>query len=145
VTRPEGALISQKSGRCPNFLSQPHCRPCFSTSITRLNPSPTNLASVVFTVTFSESVTGVAIGDFALTKTGTISGESVTGVTGGPTIYTVTVNAGSGNGTIRLDVPTIATITDQAGNPLAGLPYTNGETYTMEEKLNWIYLPQIRR
>ena len=113
----------------------------------RANPSPTNLASVNFTVTFSKSVTGVATGDFALTKTGTISGESVTGVSGGPTIYTVTVNRDSGNGTLRLDVPTSATITDQTGNPLAGLPYTSGETYTVEEKLtgNWIYLPQIMR
>ena len=117
------------------------------TSIIRANPSPTNLASMNFTVTFSESVTGVAAGDFALTKTGTISGESVTGVSGGPTIYTVTVNRDSGNGTLRLDIPTSATIADQAGNPLAGLPYTSGETYTVEEKLtgNWIYLPQIRR
>ncbi len=117
------------------------------TSIIRANPSPTNLASMNFTVTFSESVTGVAAGDFALTKTGAISGESVTGVSGGPTIYTVTVNRDSGNGTLRLDVPTSATIADQAGNPLAGLPYTSGETYTVEEKLtgNGIYLPLIRR
>ncbi len=110
----------------------------------RVNPNPTNLASVDFTVTFSESVTGVATGDFALAKTGTISGESVTGVSGGPTIYTVTVNRGSGNGTFRLDMPSSATISDQAGNPLAGLPYTSGETYTVEESY-WIYLPQIRR
>jgi len=84
----------------------------------------------------------VAIADFALTKTGPISGESVTGVSDGPTIYTVTVNRDSGNGTLRLDVPTSATITDQAGNLLAGLPYTSGESYTVE-KFNWIYLPQI--
>ena len=114
------------------------------TSIIRASASPTNLASLDFTVTFSESVTGEATGDFALTKTGTISGESVTGVSGGPTIYTVTVNRGSGNGTLRLDIPSSATITDQAGNPLAGLPYTGGETYTVE-KIYWIYLPLIVR
>jgi predicted outer membrane repeat protein len=116
-----------------------------ATSIIRANPSPTNLPNMNFTVTFSESVTGVAAGDFALTKTGTISGESVTGVSGGPTIYSVTVNRDSGNGTLRLDVPTSATIADQAGNPLAGLPYTGGETYMVEEINYWNYLPQIRR
>ena len=114
------------------------------TSIIRGSASPTNLASLDFTVTFSESVTGVATGDFALTITGPISGESVTGVSGGPTIYSVTVNRGSGTGTLRLDMPSSATITDQAGNPLAGLPYTGGETYTVE-KLSWIYLPLIMR
>ena len=31
----------------------------------RVNPSPTNLASVDFTVTFSESVTGVDVSDFS--------------------------------------------------------------------------------
>ena len=46
------------------------------TSITRLNPSPTNLASVDFTVTFSESVTGVATTDFDLTASG-VSGAAV--------------------------------------------------------------------
>jgi CSLREA domain-containing protein len=114
------------------------------TSIIRVDASPTNLARVDFTVTFSESVTGVATGDFALTKTGTISSESVTGVNGGPTIYTVTVNRGNGNGTLRLDMPSSATITDQAGNPLDGLPYTGGETYTVE-KIHWVYLPLIVR
>ena len=116
------------------------------TSITRLNPNPTNLAIVDFTVTFSEAVTGVDTSDFALTASG-VSGAAVSGFTGSGSVYTVTVNTVQGNGTLRLDVPTSATVTDLAGNPLAGLPYTSGETYTVEEKLtgNWIYLPQIRR
>ncbi len=45
--------------------------------------------------------------------------------------YVVKVNAGSGAGTIRLDVPVTATITDLDGNPLANLPFTSGETYTL--------------
>ena len=113
------------------------------TSITRLNPSPTNLASVDFTVTFSEAVSGVGTSDFALTASG-VSGTTVSGFSGSGSVYTVTVNTGTGNGTIRLDVPTSATVTDLAGNPLAGLPYTGGETYTVEKNY-WNYLPQIRR
>jgi len=113
------------------------------TSIIRLNPSPTNLASVDFTVTFSEAVSGVDTSDFALTASG-VSGAAVSGFSGAGSVYTVSVNTGTGNGTIRLDVPASATITDLAGNPLAGLPYTGGETYTVE-KITWIYLPLIMR
>jgi hypothetical protein len=110
----------------------------------RANTSPTNAAIVDFTLTFSEDVTGVAASDFALTKTGTISGASVTGVSGGPIIYTVSVSTGSGNGTITLDVPVSAIITDLAGNPLVSLPYTGGETYTIS-KVFTIFLPLILR
>ena len=110
-------------------------------SITRFSANPTNLASLDFTVTFSEPVTGVDMSDFSLTTTG-VSGASVTGVTGAGSIYTVTVNTGSGNGTIRLDVPASATITDLGLNPLAGLPYAAGETYTIIKTYN-IFLPII--
>jgi hypothetical protein len=107
-------------------------------SITRLGPMPTNAASVDFTVTFSKYATGVDIvapfDDFALTTSPGISGASVTNVSGSGTTYTVTVNTGSGNGTIRLDVPaTGVTIYDLVGNPISGLPFTDGETYIKYE------------
>jgi hypothetical protein len=110
-------------------------------SIVRANSNPTSAAIVTFTVTFSEAVTGVDASDFALTKTFTLIGESVTGVSGGPTVYAVTVNTGTGGGVIRLDVPVGATISDIAGNPLAGLPYTVGETYDV--RLYRTYLPLV--
>ncbi|MBI5933769.1 MAG: hypothetical protein HY867_08680 [Chloroflexi bacterium] len=101
-------------------------------SIVRANPNPTALASVNFTVTFSESVSGVDAADFALTASG-VSGATVSGVSGSGNVYTLTVSTGSGNGTLRLDVPVGATISDIVGNPLAGLPYTSGETYTINK------------
>jgi predicted outer membrane repeat protein len=101
-------------------------------SILRADPSLTNAASVNFTVTFSEAVTGVGTGDFALTPSG-VTGASVTGVSGGPTVYTVTISTGSGDGTLRLDVPDTATVIDLAGNPLSGLPYEAGESYTIDK------------
>jgi hypothetical protein len=113
------------------------------TSITRLNPSPTNLVSVHFTVTFSEDVTGVDTSDFTLATTGSITSVSVTGVSGSGTTYTVTVNTGSGNGTIRLDVLDDDTIVDAAGNPLNG-GYTGGENYTIDKTYR-IYLPLVIR
>ena len=108
------------------------------TSISSTSANPTSASSVNFTVTFSESVTGVdmvgpVFDDFTLTTTG-VTGASVTGASGGPKIYTVTVNTGIGNGTIRLDVPLSATtIIDLTGNPLASLPFTGGDTYTVNK------------
>jgi len=113
-------------------------------TITRADTNPTSAASVNFTVTFSEAVMGVDATAFTLITTG-ISGAAVTGISGAGSIYTVTVNTGSGNGTIRLDVPASATtITDLALNPLAGLPYTGGETYTITKTV-YIFLPLILR
>jgi hypothetical protein len=39
-----------------------------------------------------------------------------------------------------LDVPATATVTNLAGYPLAGLPYTSGEAYTV---VVMIFLPLI--
>jgi hypothetical protein len=73
------------------------------TSVTRVDPNPTAAASVDFTVTFSDSVTGVDASDFVVTTTG-IAGAGVTAVTGSGATRTVTVATGVGEGTIRLDV-----------------------------------------
>jgi hypothetical protein len=102
-------------------------------SILRANTNPTNLASVDFTVTFSESVTGVNTGDFVLTTTG-ISGPSITSASGLGATYTVSVSTGSGDGTIRLDVLDDDSILDAASNPLNG-GFTSGETYTVDKNI----------
>jgi hypothetical protein len=98
-------------------------------SSVRANTSPTNLSSVSFTVTFSESVTGVDTGDFSLTTTG-VTGASVTGVSGSGSTRTVTVNTGSGNGAIRLNVIDNDTIMDLASNKLGGTGLGNGNFMT---------------
>ena len=101
-------------------------------------PALTNASSVDFTVTFSESVTGVDTTDFTLTTTGTIASASVTSVSAGPgTTRTVTVNTGTGDGTIRLDVTDDDTILDLASNKLGGTGtgngnFTTGEAYTLD-------------
>ena len=99
-----------------------------------MGTSPTNTASVDYTVTFSEAVTGVGTDDFAVTHispNGTLTGLSVASVSGSGTTYTVTVNTGSGNGALRLDVPATATVEDLSANDLAGLPFQTGQTYFM--------------
>ncbi len=100
------------------------------TSINRVNSDPTNATSVDYTVTFSESVTGVGISDFSLTSTGTASG-TISSITGSGTTYTITVNSVNATGTLRLDLKASGTgITDGPGNSISG-GYTSGQTYTI--------------
>ncbi|MBI3170357.1 MAG: DNRLRE domain-containing protein [Chloroflexi bacterium] len=105
------------------------------TSIVRADPNPTVAANVNFTVTFSESVTGVDADDFQLVTSG-VSGALVSGVTGMGSVYTVTVSRGSGSGTIRLDLTDNDSILNAALEPLGGVgvdngDFTQGESYTI--------------
>ena len=105
-------------------------------SINRVTATPTNLASVQFLVTFSESVTGGANSNFSLTTQG-VSGASITSVTGSGNTRTVTVNTGTNSGgnthTIRLNMANGTGITDLAGNTLSGTFPINGQTYTIDK------------
>jgi CSLREA domain-containing protein len=108
----------------------------------RVDPDPTTAASINFTVTFSEPVTGVDTGDFSVSTTGTISGASVTTAVGSGTSSLVTVSTGSGAGTIRLNVIDNNSIMDATSNPLGGAVagdgnFTSGEIYTVNK--TWIF------
>ncbi|MEN8241504.1 MAG: choice-of-anchor Q domain-containing protein, partial [Chloroflexota bacterium] len=100
-------------------------------SVTRSDSNPTGASSIDFTITFSESVTGVDTADFSLTTTGAVSGESITGVSGSGDSYTVTVATGTGDGTIRLDVLDDDSIIDIDSLPLDG-GFTSGEVYEID-------------
>jgi len=104
-------------------------------SIVRADPDPVSTFQTDFTVTFSEAVTGVNRGDFALTVTG-VADASVAAVNGSGDTYTVTVKTGRGDGTIRLDLIDNDSIKDLAHNPLGGSgagngDYVSGEVYTV--------------
>jgi VCBS repeat-containing protein len=106
-------------------------------SINRTDPNPTNAASVSFTVTFSEDVTGVDADDFSLSTTG-VNGASITGVSGSGATRTVTVGTGSGDGTLRLDLLDDDSIKDVVNNPLGGAgtgtgSFTDGEAYMIDK------------
>jgi large repetitive protein len=88
-------------------------------------------SSVQYTVTFSESVTGVDASDFALTATGTASGN-VASVSGSGTTYTVTVDSISGDGTIRLDLNSAGTGIQNGSSVGIAAGYTSGSTYTLD-------------
>lgn len=98
-------------------------------SIQRAGQSPTNEASVNYTVTFSEEVSDVDLNDFSLSTSGSISGAALSHVSGSGAVYTVTVTTGAGLGSLRLDMPKTATINDLVGNKIKGLPYTGGQEY----------------
>lgn len=107
-------------------------------AITCANASPTDAASVGFTLSFSEAVTGVDVADLNLASTG-IVGASITGLSGSGATYTITANTGSGNGAMRLDVRDGATVFDGAGNALTGLPYIFGCLYTVDKGITQIF------
>jgi hypothetical protein len=110
------------------------------TSINRADASPTNSSTVHWTVTFSESVSGVDATDFALVRTG-IAGGSITGVSGsGSGPYTVTATTGTGDGSFGLNLVDDDSITDAAGNKLGGTGTIGagdgsftGQTYTIDK------------
>jgi hypothetical protein len=105
-------------------------------SINRYNPAnqTTSANSVVWRVTFSESVNNVSTDDFTLVDvSSSITGESITSVSASSgTSIDVTVSTGSsGDGTLRLDVLAgVATITDAVGNSL-NQNFTSGEAYSI--------------
>lgn len=103
------------------------------TSIHRQTPSNQYVraatTNLVYRVTFSEAVTGVATTSFQLTTTGSAAGtvSAVSAQSG--SVYDVTINSLSGQGSLRLDLKASGTgVTDLANNaPAAG--YTTGQTY----------------
>ncbi len=112
-------------------------------SITRDDASPTNAATVAWTVTFDEDVENVGSADFVVTTVG-LSGSPAVGTVTPITdaTYTVTASTGtgtpSGSGTIRLDVIDDNSIEDSVGNPLGGAitgdgDFTTGEAYTIDK------------
>ena len=96
------------------------------TSIARSGATTTDAATVAFTVTFSENVTGVDATDFAVAATGVTGAAVVSPISGSNSSYSVTVSTGSGSGTIGLNLVDDDTITDGDGNKLGGTGLGNG-------------------
>jgi hypothetical protein len=97
------------------------------TSIARDDSSPSNAASVSWTVTFDEDVNGVGTSDFALVGPGA-TGASITSVSpssGPENEYIVEVSTGS-DGNLGLNLVDDDSITDSTGNKLGGTGTGNG-------------------
>jgi len=103
-------------------------------SITRIDSSPSNLATLNYQVVFNRNVSTIQPSDFSLTTVGTAG--NIASITGSGTTYTVTVNTITGDGTIRLDLnDSDSSITDTSSVPLAQTNFTSGELYTIDNTL----------
>ena len=99
-------------------------------SITRVGPNPPAGSTVSYLVTFSESVTGGAASNFALTGT-SLGTAAITGITGSGTTRTVAVNMGSAAGSLGLSMVSSTGVADSDTHPVGGLPYTAGEVFSL--------------
>ncbi|MFZ1640435.1 MAG: Calx-beta domain-containing protein [Candidatus Contendobacter sp.] len=107
--------------------------PCTVTTIVRADPDPTAAASVRWTVTLTEPVTGLTTSNFALVPGGGVSGAAITSVTGtgAGLTWTVTADTGTGSGTLGLNMANATGVTPTVAN----LPFT-GEVYTVAKTLS---------
>ncbi|NHZ36907.1 Ig-like domain-containing protein [Massilia rubra] len=100
--------------------------------ILRLDPRNINGSTVHYNIKFSESVSGVDIGDFSLYTTGTVAG-TIASVSGGGTDHVVTISGLTGDGELRLDMKGSGTdIIDLAGNPIPNGPRLGNQNYVLD-------------
>src|SRR5215510_1118791 len=102
-------------------------------SIQRQNPLTvaTTASNLTFRVNFSESVSGVDLGDFSLTLTGATTGSLSALTPLSDRSFDVLVTGVGGEGAARLDLRASGTgIVDVAGNVI-GAGFTAGQTYTI--------------
>jgi hypothetical protein len=104
-------------------------------SMTRATASPTSLARVNYTVTFSESVSGLTPANFTVVTTGG-SGAAITAVTGSGTTWTVTVDLGATAGSValRLANGTGVQDTDRVTIGATSMPFT-GDVYVVAPRV----------
>lgn len=102
-------------------------------SIERTTPSgaTTNASSVVYTVAFTESVTGLSSSNFSLSSDG-LSGASIESVEGSGAAWTVAINTGTGDGWLELVMENSDGVVDSDSNALVNLPFS-GEVYTIDK------------
>ena len=88
-------------------------------SLIPVEASPTNHATLGYTLTFNEAVSGVDLGDLTLAVTGSVSG-TLLGITPVDALtYAIQIGSVAGDGTLRVDLTTGGTgIIDAAGNAL---------------------------
>jgi LPXTG-site transpeptidase (sortase) family protein len=104
-------------------------RPAVTIDQTVGQNDPTSSNSILFTVVFSENVTGFSTSD--VTISGTASGASVTDISGSGSTYTLTVSGMTATGTVIASIDT-GLVTDSAGNSnLASTSTDNSVSYIL--------------
>ena len=127
-------VISYSSSAVGSLQIGSLCGGVTVSSIARDQAQNNGLDNVSWTVTFSESVTGVNAADFQLVATG-LTGTAISGVTGSGTTWTVTASTGSGDGTLGLNLVDDNSIINGSSDPLGGSSTGDGnftgEVYTI--------------
>lgn len=105
-------------------------------SISRASGTPTNAASVSFTLVFSEAINiaGLNTSDFSVSAPG-LSGWyiSAVNIVGPANVFNVTIYTGTGSGSIRLDMINDGTVKDMVGNTLSLSGTYTGPTYVIDK------------
>jgi hypothetical protein len=101
-------------------------------SINRNDPDPTSAATVSWTVTFNQSVTGLDASAFTLSASG-VSGAFISVVTGSGITWTVTANTGIGSGTLGLNQSGPGSVVATLYGTFSGEVYTISSTPAMAE------------
>ncbi|MEM9980120.1 MAG: beta-propeller fold lactonase family protein, partial [Cyanobacteria bacterium P01_D01_bin.2] len=119
----DGAITAFNRDLAPRLLS-----------ITRQTPATaeTNADSLVFRLTFNESILNIDAADFSITGGTTATVSAVSAVSA--TVYDITVSGGDladFNGTVGLDLASSQNITDPIGNSLLTVEPATDETYTL--------------
>ena len=99
---------------------------------------PTNDASIEFTATFSESVTGLEDAD--VTIGGTAPGTLVADVTGGPTVYTISISGMTDAGTVTASLG--ADVADDAAGTGNDASTSTDNTVTYDPTLPTVTVEQ---
>jgi hypothetical protein len=135
ATIPAGAAIdslatpSAASTSIDNTVTFDNVAPTVTINQAAGQADPTNASPILFSVVFSEAVTGFATGDVSLAGS-TVGGTLVASVSGSGANYTVSVTGMSGTGTVVASIPASAAV-DLANNPSAASTSTdNTVTYT---------------
>ena len=124
-----------------------------SASIALSEIAPRNAPAMTFQVSFSENVSGVDLGDFTLSPTGSAHG-TLSGVTKvDDSHYQVRVTGISGEGSLALGLNTTDThIVNDAGNPVSGdfvspahIVHTDIRSSTSQEKVAALYVLDFGR
>lgn len=105
-----------------------------ATGMMRLDPNPTNAASVRYGIAFSEPVTGLTYGDFASATNGVGMSGGVVWVSKisqtSPTTYDLVVSGLKGTGKMHIILLSYATVYDVAGNRIT--TFTQSPDYDVD-------------
>ena len=103
------------------------------TTITRLDPNPTNLDVVRYQVKFSTSIQGLLLDSFSLVTDG-LSDASLLSLTGSGSTYTVSVATGSSDGILGVNLSSLSGVTSLLGLSLGLVDaLTEGPKYLIDK------------